>query len=100
MHDQPLSLYHANNESPGFINKVLRTCRTLALSVMYFKCIQFILMITYVQVSINLYDKNDSQVGSTLANVNNLEPGKTWNFEAPVMEQNVASYKIVEVTGF
>jgi hypothetical protein len=54
----------------------------------------------YVQVEINLYDSNNTQLGSTLANLNNLEDGKVWNFKAPVTEDNTASYKIMNVTGF
>jgi len=55
---------------------------------------------SYVQVEINLYDKDGAQVGSTLANVNNLEVDAIWAFEAYVLEENVASYKIKDVTGF
>lgn len=54
---------------------------------------------SYVQVSINLY-KGESQAGSTLANVNNLEPGGTWEFKAMVTNDDFTSYKIVDVTGF
>ena len=54
----------------------------------------------YVQVEINLYDKDGNQVGSTMSNVNNLEPGATWKFKAPVIEEQAASFKIKEVTGF
>lgn len=54
----------------------------------------------YVQVEINLYDGEGNQVGSTLANANNLEPGATWKFRAPVFEDNVKQFKVVDVTGF
>ena len=54
---------------------------------------------SYVQVSINLY-KGESQAGSTLANVNNLEPGGTGEFKAMVTNTDATSYKIVDVTGF
>ena len=55
---------------------------------------------SYVQVEINLYDNNDNQVGSTLANVNNLEPGGTWKFEALIFEEKATKYKIKEITGY
>lgn len=55
---------------------------------------------TYVQVEINLYDDDDAQVGSTMANTNNLEPGGKWKFKAVVIEENVKSYKIKDITGF
>jgi hypothetical protein len=54
----------------------------------------------YVQVEINLYDDSGAQVGSTMANVNNLEAGGTWNFEAPILEDKATKYKIKDVTGF
>ncbi|CAM3877297.1 hypothetical protein COLU111180_12045 [Cohnella lubricantis] len=49
---------------------------------------------------INLYDKDGVQIGSTFANANNLEGGGKWKFEAIVLEEDVASYKIKDVTGF
>ncbi len=55
---------------------------------------------SYVQISINLYDGSRNQVGSTMANVNNLEPGSTWNFKAIVLEDSATSFKVKEVTGF
>lgn len=45
---------------------------------------------SYVQVTFNLYDSAGNQVGSTLANINNLEPHGSWNFEAVYLEENVA----------
>lgn len=54
---------------------------------------------SYVQVEINLYS-GDSLVGSTLDNVNNLEPGDTWKFKAPILEEDCDSFKIVDITGF
>lgn len=55
---------------------------------------------SYVQVEINLYDDAGNQLGSTLANCNNLEAGGTWKFEAPVLYDSSAQYKIKDVTGF
>lgn len=54
----------------------------------------------YVQVEINLYDGDGAQIGSTLANTNNLEPGGTWKFKAVALEDGAKSYKIKDVTGF
>ena len=54
---------------------------------------------SYVQVSINLYN-GDSVVGSTLANINNLEPGATWEFKAINTASNCTTYKITDLTGF
>ncbi|UZX16529.1 FxLYD domain-containing protein [Thermus sp. PS18] len=55
---------------------------------------------SYVQVEINLYDKNGNQVGSTLANVNNLEPGAVWSFKAPIFEEEATQFKVADITGF
>lgn len=55
---------------------------------------------SYVQVEINLYDKDGVQVGSTLDNTNNLEGGGKWKFKAIILDDDVASYKIKGVTGF
>lgn len=54
---------------------------------------------SYVQISINLY-KDDTLLGSTMANANNLGAGEIWEFSAPVLYENCNKYKIVEVTGY
>ncbi|QJW47858.1 zinc ribbon domain-containing protein [bacterium BFN5] len=54
----------------------------------------------YVQVEVNLYDESDAQVGSTLANTNNLEPGGVWKFKALVMQKGNYKYKIKNISGF
>lgn len=54
---------------------------------------------SYVQVEISLYE-DETLVGSTLDNVNNLEPGATWKFKAPIVEDNANKFKIKDVTGF
>lgn len=55
---------------------------------------------SYVQVQINLYDKDGAQVGSTMDNTTNLEPGGVWKFKALILDDDATKYKIVEVTGF
>lgn len=54
----------------------------------------------YAQVSFNLYDEHGNQVGSTLANINNLEPYGTWKFKAIVTEDNVKRAAFKEITAF
>lgn len=57
--------------------------------------------IGYAQVEINLYDREGSLVESTLDNINNIEPGGKWKFEAPIFsEDKVSAYKIKDVVGF
>lgn len=58
--------------------------------------------LSYVQVSYNLFDEDGNQIGTALANTNNLADGGTWKFEAfgSAAVDEVASYKIGDVTGF
>lgn len=58
--------------------------------------------LSYVQVSYNLFDADGNQIGTALANTNNLADGGTWKFEAfgSVAVDEVATYKIGDVTGF
>lgn len=57
---------------------------------------------TYVQVTFNLYDEDGNQVGTALANINNLEKDGTWKFKAMGIDTDgaVASYKLAEIEGF
>lgn len=55
--------------------------------------------LSYVQVSINLYDRNGNQIGSTLDNVNNLANNSIWSFKAIVLDEKAYKYEIVEVFG-
>lgn len=55
---------------------------------------------SYVQVEINLYDESGAQVGSTLDNLNNLEPGGTWKFKAIVIEDEATEAKVAGITKF
>src|SRR5207248_8193500 len=54
----------------------------------------------YVQISFILYDESGAQVGTALANVNDLEPGGRWNFEATSFGKNFRTYKFSELSGF
>jgi hypothetical protein len=53
----------------------------------------------YAQITFNLYDEEGAQVGTALANINNLEPGGTWKFKA-VGFARCKSYKVSELSGF
>lgn len=57
---------------------------------------------SYVQVSFNLFDAEGNQIGTALANTNNLAKDGTWKFKAlgTAQPDKVASYKLAEVTGF
>ena len=57
---------------------------------------------SYIQVEYNLYDADGAQVGTALANTNNLKAGGAWKFEAvgTAAPDEVASYELVDVTGF
>jgi len=55
---------------------------------------------SYVQVTFNLYDANGAQLGTAMANINNLEANGTWKFKALGVTEEVASYKLSEITGW
>ena len=54
---------------------------------------------SYVQIEIKMY-KDDTVLGSTLDNMNNLGPGETWQFKAIITDNECNKYTIVGVTGF
>ena len=58
--------------------------------------------VSYVQLTYRLLDAEGAQLGTALANTNNLAAGGTWKFEATGFEPlaNVASYELADVTGF
>lgn len=56
---------------------------------------------SYVQVTFNLYDSKGNQLGTALANINNLDPNATWKYKAiGLTTEKVTSYKLVEITGW
>lgn len=55
---------------------------------------------SYVQVTFNTYDKDGAQLGTALANINNLEANGVWKYKAIAMAENIASYKLAEITGW
>lgn len=57
--------------------------------------------ISYAQVDINLYDRDNTLVDNTFDSITDLEANGKWKFKAPILyEYGVASYKIKDVTGF
>lgn len=54
---------------------------------------------SYVQITFNLYDESEALVGTAMANVNNLEAGGIWKFEAICMEE-FKTAKFKEITNF
>lgn len=54
----------------------------------------------YIQISFTLYDADGNNIGTALANTNNLKDGGTWKFEAIVLEDDVASFELNEITGY
>lgn len=58
---------------------------------------------SYVQVTFNLYDNEGAQIGTAFTNINNLEPNGLWKFKAIGAlgdGKTVASYKLMEITGW
>ena len=55
--------------------------------------------LSYVQITFLLYDESGAQVGNALANINGLEAGGTWKFNASTFGTDFSSYKFNELTG-
>lgn len=55
---------------------------------------------SYAQATFSIYNKAGEQVGSALANVNNLEPGGTWAFRAVGSAPGGERFKLAGITGF
>ena len=58
--------------------------------------------VSYVQVEYVLYDADGAQIGTALANTNNLKAGGSWKYEAYVTTDaaSIASFELAEITGF
>jgi hypothetical protein len=54
----------------------------------------------YVQITFLLFDESGAQVGNALDNINGLEAGGTWKFNASTLGTDFSSYKFNELTGF
>lgn len=57
--------------------------------------------LSYVQLEFSLYDAAGNNLGTALANINNLSSGDTWNFEATLFSfpsTQPVSYKLVSIT--
>jgi hypothetical protein len=54
----------------------------------------------YAQVTFNVFDSKDQQVGTALANINGLEPGAVWKFKAVYMGSEGSKYRLDEITGY
>ena len=56
----------------------------------------------HLQIEYTLYDNEGNQIGTALANVNNLKAGATWKFEAATFKapDEIGSYELADVTGF
>ena len=54
---------------------------------------------SYAQITFNIYDASDAQIGSAVANINGLEPGSRWNFKA-VSFIDGATYRFSKLSGY
>jgi hypothetical protein len=54
--------------------------------------------VRYTQITFNIYDQSGARVGTALANINDLEPGSSWNFKA-VTFTKFKTYKFSELVG-
>jgi len=51
-------------------------------------------------VQFNLFNAQGNQIGNTIAHVTNLAPGQTWQFSAPIIVPDAASFKISGIKTF
>lgn len=59
--------------------------------------------LSYASVEFSVYDASGNNLGTALANINNLGKGDTWRFEATLLSfpsTRPASFKLVEITAF
>lgn len=59
--------------------------------------------LSYVQIEFSVYDSAGNNVGTALANINNLGAGDTWRFEATLLSfpnTRPSNYKLADVTYF
>lgn len=54
----------------------------------------------YVAIKFSLYDSAGNLIGSTLTNMNDLGSGKTWQYEAVVLQDKAESAEISGITAF
>ncbi len=58
---------------------------------------------SYVSVEFSVYDTNGNNLGTAIANINNLSSGDTWQFEANLFSfpsSRPTSYKLVDITAW
>ncbi|MDE6505374.1 MAG: FxLYD domain-containing protein [Clostridia bacterium] len=59
--------------------------------------------ISYASVEFSVYDASGNNLGTALANINNLGEGDTWRFEATLFSfpsTRPTSFKLVEINGY
>lgn len=59
--------------------------------------------LSYASIEFSVYDSNGNNLGTALANINNLGKGDTWRFEATLLDfpkTRPASYKLVEIIAY
>jgi len=54
----------------------------------------------YLQVSFTLFDANGYQVGTALDNTIDLKPGRTWKFDAYVLEDSAIVAEGPDISGW
>lgn len=58
---------------------------------------------SYVEIQFTVYDSDDYNLGSALANMNNLGGKEKWKFDAVLLsfpETEPARFKLAEITAF
>lgn len=56
--------------------------------------------LSYIQITIPLYDADGNKLGTALANCNNLKEGESWKFEAVGFYEGIDHYGEPEIDAF
>jgi hypothetical protein len=56
--------------------------------------------LSYAQITFSLLDSSGAQVGSALANINNLRAGGRWKFEAMCLQDDFKTARLEAIEGW
>ncbi|WP_139298934.1 FxLYD domain-containing protein [Pseudobutyrivibrio sp. ACV-2] len=57
--------------------------------------------LTYAQITFALYDDDGAQIGTAVANINNLEKDGIWKYSAtPMTMESWSQYKLTDIDCF
>lgn len=106
---------NSNNDSSTSIIKKVELVGTPQMNVEYNSYLGYSAEITgtlknytsraysYVQIEFSVYDSEGNNLGTAIANMNNLQSGDTWKFSASLLsfpDTQPASFKLIDISCF